>query len=1202
MSVIQSFFSFGSTPKKKKPKKPVSTESYSEYENYSYSFEHDSSSLSKVSSIIYDSDSEDSHLSEGQVADAGATVDEQNIGRQIIINDHLANKHHKYPNNYVTTARYTWWNFPVLVLWFQFHRLANCYFLLISMLQVFTDLSPTGKYTTLGPLLAVLSITAAKEGYEDYQRHKQDKFVNNREVTVVRGGREEVVKWQDVEVGDVCLVRNKEPLPCDLILLASSEDQSMCYIETSNLDGETNLKIRQARPETTHINSTHAAGQWTGSLDCEQPNERLYKFDGLFTFGKKKIPLSNKQMLLRGSTVRNTQWVYGIAVFTGPETKLFKNANDPPSKRTNVEAVTNRQILYIVCLQMVLCLTSAVARTVWATKVEKNSWYVVEDSDFNAAKDGALSLITFLILYNNLIPISLYVSIEMVKLVQAFWINSDEEMKYEVNDPPTYAQARTSNLNEELGQVEYIFSDKTGTLTRNMMEFRKCSIAGIAYGETEDLPEDKRTKDMDKSFNFNDHGRLRKNLKNHKSSATIREFLVLLAVCHTVIPEEDMKTGEIEFQASSPDEAALVSAAKALGYKFWKKTPDALTIEIDGKDFEYKILNILEFNSTRKRMSVICLTPEGELKLYCKGADTVIYERLASSKNPFKSVTEDHLREFAAEGLRTLCLACTDLDPVEYKKWNKKFKKASTSIVDRDGKLAECAEQMEKNLRLLGATAIEDKLQVGVPEAIYTLSRAGIKIWVLTGDKQETAINIGFSCRLLTQRMKLMIINEDTKEGTRRELQKYLKETEGNDDPDSLALIIDGVTLLSALQEDLQSMLVDLGTRCKAVICCRVSPKQKAEVVGLAKGHLNAITLAIGDGANDVSMIQAAHVGIGISGEEGLQAARAADYSIAQFRYLVRLLLIHGRWSYRRISTLICYSFYKNIALYLTQFWFTFRNGFSGTSLYEGWTQASFNLIFAFLPIIAQATLDQDVSQEKSLEYPQLYMLGIHKKFYNFRVFWGWVVSAIFHSVVLFWIPVTIFQHEIPSSDGTNGGMYFIGSVVYACVVVAVNLKVGLETHYWTWLNHLTIWGSIASIFVYYAVYCALWNTPANMAPQMYFVFYRLAPLPLFWFTVIMVPIATLLRDFVWKSVKRAFWPEMYHIVQEIAMMERDGTLVPGQTALDLEAAFNGGGEILYSSKSPPLIQDEYEMKETKRSRKYQVSESEEYSEYEYSE
>ncbi len=345
----------------------------------------------------------------------------------------------------------------------------------------------------------------------------------------------------------------------------------------------------------------------------------------------------------------------------------------------------------------------------------------------------------------------------------------------------------------------------------------------------------------------------------------------------------------------------------------------------NGDEVEYELLAVCEFNSTRKRMSTIYRCPDGKVRCYCKGADTVILERLAKD-NPMVDTTLQHLEEYATEGLRTLCLAMREIPEEEFQQWWQIQEKASTTVSgNRAEELDKAAELIEHDFHLLGATAIEDKLQDGVPDTIHTLQEAGIKVWVLTGDRQETAINIGMSCKLISEDMSLLIINEESAQATRDNITKKLSairsQSSGGAELETLALIIDGKSLTYALEKGLDKEFLDLAVLCKAVICCRVSPLQKALVVKLVKRNLKALLLAIGDGANDVSMIQAAHVGVGISGVEGLQAARSADVAIGQFRYLRKLLLVHGAWSYQRISKVILYSFYKNIALFMTQFW-----------------------------------------------------------------------------------------------------------------------------------------------------------------------------------------------------------------------------------------------------------------------------------------
>jgi phospholipid-transporting ATPase len=862
-------------------------------------------------------------------------VDPSTLGPRIIhLNNPPANKANKYVDNHISTAKYNVATFLPKFLFEQFSKFANLFFLFTAALQQIPNLSPTNQYTTIGPLLVVLIISAGKELIEDHKRKTSDKTLNSSRARVLRGSTFEDTKWVNVAVGDIVRVESEEPFPADVILLASSEPEGLCYIETANLDGETNLKIKQAIPETSLLVSPSELSRLGGKLRSEQPNSSLYTYEATLTVsaggGEKELPLQPDQLLLRGATLRNTPWIHGVVVFTGHETKLMRNATATPIKRTAVEKQLNYLVLSLIgillCLSVVSSIGDLILHVIHGSEFAYLG-YPATSSALEKLRTFWADMATYWVLFSALVPISLFVTVEIVKYWHAILINDDLDMYHDKSDTP--AVCRTSSLVEELGMVEYIFSDKTGTLTCNQMEFKQCSISGIQYAE--EVPEDLRATVQDGvEVGIHDFDRLRQNLKTHETRAAIHHFLTLLATCHTVIPERrEEKGGSIKYQAASPDEGALVEGAVMLGYTFTARKPRAVQITVDGEVFEYELLAVCEFNSTRKRMSAIFRCPDGKIRCYCKGADTVILERL-SADNPYVEATLQHLEEYASEGLRTLCLAMREIPEDEFQQWWKIFDEAQTTVSgNRAENLDKAAELLEKEFYLLGATAIEDKLQDGVPETIHTLQDAGIKVWVLTGDRQETAINIGMSCKLISEDMTLLIVNEETAAATRDNIRKKLHairtQGDGTLAMETLALIIDGKSLTYALERDLEKDFLDLAIMCKAVICCRVSPLQKALVVKLVKRHLKAILLAIGDGANDVSMIQAAHIGVGISGMEGLQAARSADVSIAQFRYLRKLLLVHGAWSYQRVSKTILYSFYKNITLYLTQFWVSWR-------------------------------------------------------------------------------------------------------------------------------------------------------------------------------------------------------------------------------------------------------------------------------------
>lgn len=1040
----------------------------------------------------------------------------------------------KFITNRISTSKYSILTFLPKFLFEQFRKYSNIFFLCIAVLQQIPGVSPTGRYTTAVPLSIILCCAAIKEIIEDVKRHFQDGAVNNRRVLVYRHGNWLYTSWQNVKVGDIVKVIDKEFFPADLVLLSSGEPNSICYIQTSNLDGETNLKVRQGLPQTAHMISSVQLRELQGVIECELPNRNLYEFAGTLKLNNVAfpIPLGSDQILLRGSQLKNTAWIYGIAIYSGHETKLMMNSSSVPFKRTNVEQVTNSQILFLLALLIVLCLFSTIAGEFWNYRNKVTHWYLGltqlnnDKTATSVPNHFGYTFLTFFILYNNLIPISLQITIDLVKFIQAYFINWDRDMYDPETDTP--ANARTSNLNEELGQVKYIFSDKTGTLTKNVMVFKQCSIAGIMYGSGN-------------VAEFNSY-ELLKNLEQHSTGNQIREFLTLLATCHTVVPENKTlidSSDDIVYQASSPDEYALVSAVRDMGVVFFRRTPDSAVVNFRGQNEAYEILNVLEFSSDRKRMSVIIRTPNNEIKLYCKGADSVIMERLSPDDTNIR-LTMEHLESFAKDGLRTLCLGYRTLTREEYNTWLVRYREASTAIQNRHELVADAAELIERNLILLGATGIEDKLQDQVPESLSMLLKAGIKVWVLTGDKKETAINIGYSCKLLSDQLLNLTLDEATLDDTRRQLREHCQTFGDSLRKENLAsLIIEGRTLKFALSPSCQQDFLDLAVSCKTVICCRVSPKQKAEVVELVKRSTDEITLAIGDGANDVGMIQTAHVGVGIIGREGVQAACASDYTIGQFRFLTKLLFVHGVWNYRRLCKVLLYSFYKNICLYVMELWFAFHNGFSGQILFERWTIAIYNVLFTAAPPMALGLLDRCCSAETMMRFPAIYKMSQNRSDFNIKVFWTWCLNAVYHSIILYFMSYAMLRHDVAYSNGQVGDYLLLGNMIYTYVIFVVCLKAGLESDSWTFLTHIAIWGSIGSWFVFFIIYSNFWPT-IPLAPEMRGMAKYVFASPYFWFGLFLIPITALLADFIYNCLQRTLYKTLMQEVQEKEVANQD--------------------------------------------------------------
>ncbi|KAL8532568.1 hypothetical protein ACS0TY_008962 [Phlomoides rotata] len=1105
--------------------------------------------------------------------------------RTVFCNDRDANALAKFKGNSVSTTKYDVLTFLPKGLFEQFRRVANLYFLMISILSC-TPVSPVSPITNVLPLTLVLLVSLIKEAWEDWKRFQNDMSINNSGIEVLQDQKWVTIPWKKLQVGDIVRVKQDGFFPADLLFLASTNPDGVCYVETANLDGETNLKIRKALEKTWDYVIPEKVSEFKGEVQCEQPNNSLYTFTGNMIINKQTLPLSPNQLLLRGCSLRNTEYLVGAVIFTGHETKVMMNSMKIPSKRSTLEKKLDKLILTLFTVLFCMCLLGAIGSGIFISR----KYYYLRFDNTDAQSDpdnrfvvAILTFFTLITLYSPIIPISLYVSVEMIKFIQSTqFINNDLRMYHAESNTP--ALARTSNLNEELGQVEYIFSDKTGTLTRNLMEFFKCSIGGEIYGsgvseiemgtaqrtgvkvEVQKQPNAAR----EKGFNFDDARLMRGGWRNEPNPECCKEFFRCLAICHTVLPEGEESPEKIRYQAASPDESALVTAAKNFGFFFYRRTPTMIFVreshlEKMGKvqDVSYEILNVLEFNSTRKRQSVVCRYPDGRLVLYCKGADTVIYERLAYGDNDLKRITREHLEQFGASGLRTLCLAYKNLNSDVYENWNEKYIQAKSALRDREKKLDEVSELIEKDLILIGCTAIEDKLQEGVPACIETLARAGIKIWVLTGDKMETAINIAYACKLINNNMKQFIISSETddireveEKGDQVEIARFMKESVKNDlkrfteeaqqylhsaSRPKLSLVIDGKCLMYALDPSLRVMLLNLSMNCSAVVCCRVSPLQKAQVTSLVKKGANRITLSIGDGANDVSMIQAAHVGVGISGQEGMQAVMASDFAIAQFRFLTDLLLVHGRWSYHRICKVVTYFFYKNLTFTLTQFWFTFQTGFSGQRFYDDWFQSLYNVIFTALPVIIIGLFDKDVSATLSKQYPELYKEGIRNTFFKWRVVATWAFFAIYQSLILYYFVVASSNRAI-NSAGKMFGLWDVSTMAFTSVVVTVNLRLLMMCNTITRWHHISIGGSILAWFVFVFIYSGI--VLPKEQENIYFVIYVLMSTSFFYLTLLLIPAAALFCDFVYMGAQRWFFPYDYQIVQEIHRHEVDNSRI----------------------------------------------------------
>ncbi|XP_061655264.1 phospholipid-transporting ATPase IH isoform X1 [Phyllopteryx taeniolatus] len=1074
----------------------------------------------------------------------------------------------RFPDNRIVSSKYTFWNFIPKNMFEQFRRVANFYFLIIFLVQLIID-TPTSPVTSGLPLFFVITVTAIKQGYEDWLRHKADNAVNQCPVHVLQRGK--VIRKQShkLRVGDIVFVKEDETFPCDLILLSSSRDDGTCYVTTASLDGESSHKTYYAVQDTKAYNVEKEVDSIHATIECEQPQPDLYKFVGRINIYMNNEPvarpLGSENLLLRGATLKNTGYIYAVAIYTGMETKMALNYQSKCQKRSAVEKSMNAYLVVYLCILISKAFINTVLKYAWqADPIRDEPWY---DQRTEAERQRHIVIraftdfLAFMVLFNYIIPVSMYVTVEMQKFLGSYFIMWDDEMfDHELGER---AVVNTSDLNEELGQVEYVFTDKTGTLTENNMEFIECCVDGHVYvaqaicnGQV--MPGADSMDMIDTSPG--PEAREREEL-----------FFRALCLCHTVqVKEEDTVDGIKQgihhgkstsfYISSSPDEVALVEGMKRLGFTYLRLKDSHMEIlNREEKIERFELLEVLTFDSVRRRMSVIVRASTGELYLFCKGADSSIFPRVISGKVDQVRARVEHN---AVEGLRTLCVAYRPLSPAQYQEVCLLLSGAKLALQDRDKRLAEAYDIIEKDLILLGATAVEDRLQEKAADTIESLHKAGMKVWVLTGDKMETASATCYASKLFHRNTQILeLTTKRTEEQSLHDVlfdlsRTVLRQHGGmtrdisglSGDYMDYGLIIDGATLSTVMkpgQEDSNSgnykeIFLEICRNCSAVLCCRMAPLQKAQIVKLIKASKeHPITLAIGDGANDVSMILEAHVGIGLMGKEGRQAVRNSDYAIPKFKHLKKILLVHGHYYYIRISELVQYFFYKNVCFIFPQFLYQFFCGFSQQPLYDTAYLTLYNISFTSLPILLYSLIEQHINMDILKKDPSLYRDIAKNSLLRWPTFIYWTVLGVYDAIVMFFGAYFLFDNTTFTSNGqlmtTNTQMMFgnwtFGTLVFTVLVFTVTFKLALDTHYWTWINHFVIWGSL----IFFMVFSLLWGGiiwPFLNYQRMYYVFMQMLSSGPAWLSIALLMTASLLPDVLKKVIWRTLWPTTTERIQ----------------------------------------------------------------------
>jgi phospholipid-translocating P-type ATPase (flippase) len=1192
--------------------------------------------------------------------------------REIHVNE---SQKFQFLDNHIKTSKYETYSFLPLFLMEEFNphsKVANCYFLMIAALQCIGPISNTnGLPTFLIPLSIVVAIDAAFQALEDVARHHADNQANSHPVHMLDINKMEFkpVKSMDVCVGDFIRIDNRDTIPADVIIIAVAEKkepaEGVCYVETKQLDGETNLKTRFALPNTAVlIDTKEKLKMLSGHITMEHPNNLIDSFTGIIDLSSsnirnedneelEKVPVMSQNLLLRGCVLRNTEWVYGLVVNTGHDTKIMMSSTTGKVKTSSLESAASIEIRKIIMMLLTFCFIGACAQVGTNDSIDiKDIWYL-DYSDYNAASNWFVMFFYFFLLHASMIPVSLYVSMSITRAGQMYFMNKDLDMYYERLDAP--CAVRTMNLNEDLGRVSHIFSDKTGTLTSNIMDFRKMSVNGVIYGKGiteigkaswklrgkeipdyiltgETLARERSVPHV--SFYDNDYERLME--KNNWTTdeeyqvSQNRLFFKILALCHDTVVEHTAKGPK--FSASNPDDEALVAAGAYFGESFTdRQDKHVLLTEMHQgikKENKIDILNIIKFTSKRKRLSVTIRDIDGKIKLLMKGADTMMVGRIRDEdQKTLLPTTMRHVEDFSGEGLRCLLLGWKEINEEEWNTWSHKYK-AATSDLDqialaKDGKpndIEDLESEIEMGCALVGSTALEDKLQDGVPECIAKLAESGIVMWILTGDKEETAINIAIACNLVQPEvyMDQIIINEKTcptPEAMRARFYQEIRrcEDKGNNKPQ--ALIIDGPSLITAMEpppddykesepsleekvaeaklstngetkshrNSLKDLLLRLTKSCKAVVACRVSPDQKREMVNLIRfgstPQERVLTLAIGDGANDVPMIQGAHVGVGIRGEEGQQAVNSSDYAIAQFRFLQPLLLKHGRYNYVRMSNVISFTFYKNVLLNVTMYMFNFYCAFSGQKFYSEPSIQTFNIFATSIPILLYGIYDRDIDVDLVYEFPKLYESRKYNEQFNSMIFWSWLGTAIIEGIVITSVSMAILtnMHE---EYGTIGSFWVVGGLTYSTVIFNCQLKILTITSELRLLNVLIlILSFMAWIVIAYIIDSAfdvyLQGLDNAYGQWSYLVDSRNFVASFFWMFLLFSFVAVFYHGF-----KRAFYFDQRAILQELAYLDNDSMKTCHSCERKPDDVFPGGND---SDVSENDIEGHELMRKTKR-------------------
>lgn len=844
------------------------------------------------------------------------------------------------------------------------------------------------------------------------------------------------------------------------------------FIRTDQLDGETDWKLRLASPLTQSLDPRDFTRL---RIVAGKPSKEVNEFVGTVEYSPQtaqrvgKSSANNPENTVKTSplTIDNTAWantvlasnatVLAVVVYTGAQTRQALSTSPSRSKAGLLEYEINNLTKILCALTLTLSIALVAIRGIEGRPGQQ--WYV--------------AVTRFLILFSTIVPISLRVNLDMGKSVYARFIERDQDI------PGTVV--RTSTIPEELGRIEYLLSDKTGTLTQNEMDLKKIHVGTVSYaneamdevrtyirqgfsaGVTNDATQTASLITPSSTYASTSAGASTTRTRREIGSR-VRNLVLALALCHNVTPstEDDEGQSVTTYQASSPDEIAIVRWAENVGLRLMHRDRHTITLQsVDSSRVvvRVKILEVFPFTSAGKRMGIILQFSQGaesavssvetpaEVWFYQKGADTVMTSIVAAN-----DWLDEETANMAREGLRTLVVGRRKLSIQQYNEFSTRYKQASMSLQNRDSSMAKIVKDyLEHNLELLGVTGVEDKLQKDVKSSLELLRNAGIKIWMLTGDKVETARCVAVSAKLVSRTQYIHTITHLSTASASSAALDTLSLLRSR--PETTALLIDGDSLSYFLTYHRQDF-ISVAVLLPAVIACRCSPTQKADIATLIRQFTRKRVLCIGDGGNDVSMIQAADVGVGIVGKEGRQASLAADFSITTFHHLTKLLVWHGRNSYKRSAKLAQFVIHRGLIISVCQTFYSIATQLQPHALYRDWLLVGYATVYTMAPVFS-LVLDKDVDEGLTNLYPELYKELTTGRSLSYRTFFVWVAISIYQGGII----------QGLSQILVNLDSNLMVSVSFTVLVINELIMVAFEIVTWHWIMAVSIVGT-AAIYV----------------------------------------------------------------------------------------------------------------------------------------